>query len=234
MTVIVNKKTTVMGQTFLAPHFYPEGVPPTHSVREKAEELDKILKLKIEQINNEYRTSIRDKRLDDIDKWRWLGEKMDALLKQTREIDRTDIDSNIIWPAISQYLDAELRRNDDERRLGTAKDHLRKCLLLFEAKGTRWIKNWAGWDALVDRGEQLGTADRLLLALEDVFIKHLDKLDSRDYQFIFKSLAAKIPSGGKKKELTLMNNRELKNIARRVEKEWVDYKRTGTSEDDVA
>jgi hypothetical protein len=221
MTVIVNKKVTVMGKTFQAPHYFPGDVPPTHIEREKAESLDKLLKLKIEQINHEYKKTKKSQRIDDIEKWRWLGARLDNLLTQTNEIERKDIDSHIIWPAISQYLEPELRRDDDEKRSGTAKDHLRKCILLFRSKGTKWIKNWAGWDALVDRGEQLGTDDRLLQALEKIFLKHIKKLDSRDYQIIFRLVASKIPSASGKKELALMNVRELNRIAGEVEKEWL-------------
>lgn len=221
MTVIVNKKTTVMGQTFFAPHFFPEGVPPTHNEREKSERLDKILKLKGEQINNQYRISVRDKLLDDIDKWRWLGGQINELLINTKEIDRIDIDNNYIWPAISQYLIPELKRDSDSKRFGTPKDHLRKCWLLSKTRGTKWIKNWAGWDALVDRGEQLHS-EPLLLELEKVFMKHIDNIDSRDYQIIFRLVAEKIPSYGRIKDITLIKKNGLRKIAEDIEKKWLE------------
>lgn len=220
MTVKVSKQITVMGKTFQAPHYLPQEIPPTREERKKADDLDRSLRDKISEINKKYKKLIKPKRLSEIEKWRWIGEQIENILIKVKEIEKKDIDSNLIWLAVNQYLDEELKREADQKRTGTAKDHLRKCWLLYKSRGTKWIKNWAGWDALVDRGDQLATDDRLLLALESVFLRHIEKLDSRDYQTIFRLVADKIPSGSGRKELSLMKKNELEKIAEVIEKEW--------------
>lgn len=211
-----------MGQTFNAPQYLPETVL-TREEREKADRLDAKIKEYTVEINKSFE-KFKKTKPQEIEKWRWLGGQIDLLLRRVKEIEQKDIDNNSIWLAIGQFLSNDLRRNDDVKRLGTAKDHLRKCWLLFKSKSTRWIKNWAGWDALVDRGEQLVLDKRLLGVLEEVFLKDKDLLSSRDYQYIFKKLAEKIPSSGGKKELDLIKLPELKKIAKSVKKDWSDNK----------
>lgn len=224
MTIKVLKQITVMGKTFPAPHYLPQEVPPTRTEREKADSLDIIFRMKISEINNEYE-KLKKTFSQEIDKWRWLGGNLDKIISMTKNLDKKDIDNNSIWFAFNQYLHTELKRDSDQKRTGTAKDHLRKCWLLYKSKGTKWIKNWAGWDALVDRGDQLATDERLLLALEKVFIKHIEILDSRDYQKIFKLVTDKIPSGSGRKDLLLIKSSDLDKIASDIEKEWIKLER---------
>lgn len=219
MTVKVFKNVTLMGQTVNAPQYLPETVL-TREVRKKADALDIEIQKSVDEVNKSFK-AIQEDGLEDIEKWRWLGGKIDALLKNVKGVEQKDIDSNTIWLAIGQYLSDDLRRGGDVKRSGTAKDHLRKCWLLFKSKNVKWIKNWAGWDALVDRGEQLAADKRLLAELERTFLKHVDSLDSRDYQFIFKSLTGKIPSGWGKKDLDLIKKKELSKIATEIEEDWL-------------
>ncbi len=221
MTIKVLKKITAMGKTFSAPQYLPQGIPPTRIEREKADNLDILLKIKISAINGEFEKKKKSLAASEIEKWRWLGGKLEGIFNEVKNIDRKDIDNNLIWFAVNRYLLPELKRDSDQKRTGTAKDHLRKCWLLYKSKGTSWIKNWAGWDALVDRGDQLATDERLLIALENVFKKHIDKLDSRDYQKIFKLVTDRIPSGSGRKDLELMKKGELDKIAKSIEQEWL-------------
>ena len=226
MTVKVFKEVTLLGQTVNAPQYLPEGVL-TRDVREKADILDSKIQKEASQINESFKKLHKGK-IEEIEKWRWLGGQIDTLMREINEIEQKDVDNNTIWLAVGQYLSEDLKRNEDTKRSGTAKDHLRKCWLLFKSKNTRWIKNWAGWDALVDRGEQLVLDNRLLGALEEVFLKDKNRLSSRDYQFIFKRVAEKIPSNRGKKELDLMKSTELKKMATEVEKEWADSQKSGS------
>lgn len=212
-----------MGQTVNAPQYVPETVL-TREIREKADLLDEKIKKNVDLINESFK-KLKAGRLDEIDKWRWLGEQVDNILNNVDGIEQKDIDNNIIWLAIGQYLSDDLRRSDDIKRSGTAKDHLRKCWLLFKTKNTNWINNWAGWDALVDRGEQLVSDERLLRTLDLVFIKHKKFLSSRDYQYIFKKVAENVPSGGSRKDLDLIKPAELRKIVESVEKEWLVEKK---------
>ena len=135
-----------------------------------AADVDKVLKAEVGRINKEYETLNKKIKVSEIEKWRWLGGKMDNILKSISLIEESDVTNNNIWPAIGQYFRQELRRGmDDRKRSGTKNDHYRKCWALHVIPGTEWIISWVGWDAFTDRGEQLVYSKKFIQLLGQKF-----------------------------------------------------------------
>lgn len=173
--------------------FLPKGIL-SKSEREQAQRLDSILKTIVEDINQEYNALDRKIKNNEIDKWRWLGGRIDEILS-IPFISEKDKEYHHIWPAIGQYLRHELSRGlKDRKRSGTKNDHYRKCWALATLPGTEWITSWIGWDALTDRGEQLAYSGKLLPLLEKRFAGFGGKLTPDDFKEIAKLLVAYVPT----------------------------------------
>jgi len=175
MVVIVYRKEIVFGKECLLPTYLPAGTIPTPKLQETAKELDKEIRTIVASINADYSTESK-KFVKSMDKWRWLGSRLELLLKSLRLLEKTDIENNSIWPAISQYLQPDLMRGFDAKRSGTTKDHLKKVWLLASLPNTDWFNTWTGWDAFIDRGESLVGDPR-------VFKSFKDQLSSRSFDF---------------------------------------------------
>lgn len=213
MTVKVKKNKLISGSIVEIQTYLPESELLTTEKREQADKLDDLLRKSLEEINKEYLIKSKDLQTS-LKKWYWLGEKIDYLVKNL-PFEQKDIDGHLIWLAINQYLSDSLKR-EDVKRSGTSKDHLNKCWLLYKTKHRSWIKTWAGWDAITDRGDQL-LDERLLLELEQCFNV---ELSNKDYQFIFKEITQLIPSQIKRKEIELMSVKNLRDIVVEVKKRF--------------
>lgn len=214
MTVKIKRKELIMGVEADVTLYLPEELLLTRDRRQKADNLDKILKAEVEKINREYDTLDNKLKSNEIEKWRWLGSKIDNILGSTPEVEEADITNNYIWPALGQYLRQELKRGlEDKKRSGTKNDHYRKCWELFKTRGSKWITSWVGWDAFTDRGAQL-IGSNLIELLGVKFSQYPDKLGSNDFKEIAKLAVKYIPTLDKKPvNLETMSNTKLSSIA---------------------
>ncbi len=219
-----------MGTDFEATIYLPEDLPLTKDRREKAEKLDSILKTEVAKINNEYDTLDKETKNTEIEKWRWLGGKLDNILNSISLIEQSDINNYHIWPAIGQHLRKELSRGlDDEKRSGTKKDHYRKCWALYKVPGTDWITSWIGWDAFTDRGEQLVYSERLMPLLGEKLGNLKKKLGPDDFKEIAKLTVKYIPSLAKTpKDIDSMPETGLIKIAESICRDFLKEKRRRT------
>ncbi len=226
MTVKVRRKIEAMGAEFEATVYLPEDAPPIKERREKADKLDRILKAEAEKINREYDTLDKRIKNSEIEKWRWLGKKLDDILRSTPLIEQSDKDNHYIWPAIGQYLRRELSRGlNDRKRSGTKNDHYRKCQALYTMPGTDWITSWVGWDAFTDRGEQLVYSQRLMPLLGEKFSNLKGKLRPDDFKEIAKSTVRYIPTQAKTPaDIDSMLETKLAEIAEAVYQDFLKYK----------
>lgn len=224
MVVIVKKKIIILDQEVNTPQFLPDNVPLTRERRVKAEELDKEIAEKVKTINELFQGLDKKIKNNELLKWKWLGQQIGELLKNLKNLDQRDIDNYVIWPAIGQYFTEDLKRGIDAKRSGTKKDHYRKCWLLATLPGLNWINSWGGWDAFIDRGEQLVLSNKILPALEKKFVTISDELVNKDYQEIAKSITLLIPSGTlKPTDITSLSEKDVEEI---VGKAYLKYAKT--------
>jgi hypothetical protein len=226
LVVRVRRKELIMGREVEATIYLPEDVLLTRERREKADKLDKALKTEIDKINEDFDQLDDQIKKKEIRKWRWLGNKINNLLKTNtveKLIEDTDRDNYVIWPAIGQYLRDELKRGfEDTKRSGTKNDHYRKCYALATIPGTDWITSWVGWDAFTDRGDQLVYSKKLMHVMEKKFSKISPELSSKDYKLIAKLLVSYIPSKSKlPSNIDAMNEEELEKIVDSVYTEFI-------------
>jgi len=193
MTIIVYRKKKIFGKEQMVPVYLPIGTVPTPQRQEAAKNLDISIKKAVTDINNEYVKKAKDLG-SQIEKWRWLGIKIAELISSLNNLEKSDIENNSIWPAISQYLHEDLMRGLDAKRSGTAKDHLRKVWLLAVLPDTDWFNTWTGWDAFIDRGEPLVRDPRILKSLKKTFPRDLYNLGKDDYQNIARILVETLSS----------------------------------------
>lgn len=211
-----------MGEEREITHYIPEDVPLTRERREKADRLDEELKRAVKEINKRYDDLTPGDKKNELKKWRWLGKEIDNLLKKTKNLDQIDVDNNTIWPAFGQYFREELKRGFDARRSGTKKDHYRKCWLLATIPDLEWISSWSGWDAFIDRGEQLVMSKKIMPILKERFSGIVSKLKPKDYQKIAKKITELIPSGTTEPvNIDLMEEQEVRKIVDSVYKEFM-------------
>lgn len=217
MTVKLWNKKTIRGQELLLPEYKPKNLSLTKARRMAADELDKELIIQVGIINEDYDLLPVEFKKNEYKKWKWLGGELERLFKTLEFLDKDDIRNEAVWPAIGQYLRPELKRGLDTRRAGTRKDHYRKCWLLATLPYLDWIGSWSGWDAFVDRGDQLVLDNRLLKTLHQQFVGIHDQIKPKDYQRIAKYLAEEIPSGTKTpKELSHLTQEALNELVARV------------------
>lgn len=226
MVVVVRRLIKAFGKQVRAPIFYPEGSVLTEDKIKKAKKLDEILKKRVDTINHEFEKLKKQTKVNDLEKWKWLGGKVEEILKSVKSIEDKDVDKNVIWPAVSQYLRKELKRGfDDEKRSGTKNDHLRKCYLLATTPGTDWINSWVGWDAFTDRGDQLVISGKLMPVLNKKFSKIKTRLNSRDYQKIAKIIVDFIPTQAKKPaDIDSMSKKKINEIVNQVYEKFYKQK----------
>ena len=201
--------------------YMPDNIPLTRERRERADLLDTELRKKAENINKEYEKLDDFVKKDELKKWWWLGTKIDKVLKSLKNLDQTDVDNHAIWPALGQYFRDELKRGFDARRSGTKKDHYRKCWLIATLPDTDWFNSWSGWDAFIDRGEQLVTSNKVIPKLKNVFPTNV-RLKPRDYQRIAKMITERIPSGtNKPADIGTMSDDEVRRVIESVYKNFI-------------
>jgi len=221
MVVKVKKKEKIMGADTEVTQYIPDNIPLTRERRRRADFFDIELKKMAENINKEYETLDDFVKKDELRKWWWLGSKIDRGLKSLKNLDKTDVDNHAIWPALGQYFRDELKRGFDARRSGTKKDHYRKCWLIATLPDTDWFNSWSGWDAFIDRGEQLVMSNKILPALKGKFSSISYKLRPKDYQKIAKMVTELIPSGTDSPiDIKAMNNKEIERVVESVYKDF--------------
>jgi hypothetical protein len=222
MVVKIKKKIDVMGEEREITHYLPEDVPLTRDRREKADRLDEELKKIVNEINKQYEKLDGGIKNNELNKWKWLGREIDKTFKSVKNLDQIDVDNDSIWPAIGQYFRKELKRGFDARRSGTKKDHCRKCWLLATLPDLDWINSWSGWDAFVDRGEQLVMSKKIMPILKERFSRIVLDLKPRDYQKIAKKITESIPSGtDAPTDIDSMSNEEITKIVDCVYEEFI-------------
>jgi hypothetical protein len=195
------------------------------SEREQAERLDAILQDKVEVINQEYDALASKIQNSEIDKWRWLGKRINEILSIPLILEE-DKENHYIWPAIGQYLRKELSRGlRDEKRSGTKNDHYRKCWALATLPGTGWITSWIGWDAFTDRGDQLAYSGKLLPLLENRFMGISHKLTPEDFKDIAKLIVKYIPTKAQTpKDIEYLPEHKLFEIADAIYDDFIKNK----------
>lgn len=210
-----------MGEDREITHYIPEDVPLTRERREKADRLDEELKKAVKEINKRYDDLKPGDKKNELNKWKWLGNEINHIFKETKNLDQIDIDNNSIWPALGQYFRKELKRGFDARRSGTKKDHYRKCWLLATIPDLEWINSWSGWDAFIDRGEQLVMSKKIMPILKERFSGIVSRIRPKDYQKIAKKITELIPSGTTESvNIDLMEEKEIRKIVDSVYKEF--------------
>ena len=215
MVVKIKKKTQVMGEEIEATQYLPEDLPLTRERREGADLLDEELQTVVDRINKDYAQLDDSVKKDELKKWKWLGSEIDAAFKSVKNIDRSDMDKHVIWPALGQYFREELRRGFDAKRSGTKKDHYRKCWLIATLPDTDWFNSWSGWDAFIDRGEQLVMSRKVIHALKNKLSSA--NLGPRDYQKIAKMITERLPSGTSEPiDLGAMSDEETEKVVESV------------------
>ncbi len=226
MTVRIKRKETIMGKLVEVTVYLPEEILLTRERRKKADELDKILQAEVEIINKEYEKLDKKIKASEIDKWRWLGEKLNKIITIPL-IEEGDITNNYIWPAIGQNLRQELRRGlDDKKRSGTKNDHYRKCWELYSNRGSNWITSWVGWDAFTDRGTQLANGNNFIELLGLEFSKYGEKLSSDDFKEIAKLAVKYIPTQDKNPvSIDSMSKKKLESIVNSIYTDFIKTKK---------
>jgi len=217
MVVKVRRIELILGKESSVSAYLPESAHLNKEKREKADLLDVKIKDIADSINRDFDKLPKDIQNNEFKKWKWLGNRLaDAIKELNKEgkLEQTDIDTNAIWPGFGQYFRAELYRGVTTRRSGDKKDHYRKCWLLAITPHTDWIRIWAGWDAFVDRGEQLVGSNKVMPLLE----KKLSgvKLGKEDYQNIAREIANELPSGAKGATIQAMSDSDLDEIIDRA------------------
>lgn len=222
MTVKVKRKKQIMGKEVEVTVYLPEEVLLTRDRRERADKLDQTLKAEVEKINKEYEKLDKKIKVKEIEKWRWLGARIDSILKPIYSIAENDIANNNIWPAIGQYFRKELRRGvDDRKRSGTKNDHYRKCWALYVIPGNQWIGSWVGWDAFTDRGEQLVYSKKFIQLLGQKFNTYVGKLNSEDFKEIAKLSVKYIPTQVRNPaDIDSMPDRKLADIVEYIYRDF--------------
>jgi hypothetical protein len=214
MTVRLKRKRQIMGQVVEMSQYEP-GQGLTRVRREKADLLDVELKKYCSNINDKFDILSDDIKKNELKKWRWLGERLEEIIKGAKNLEMNDVDNHHIWPAIGQYLRGELKRGYETKRSGTKKDHYRKCWLLAKLPNLNWIQSWGGWDAFVDRGDQIVTSQKIMPAIGNALQNA--KLKTRDYQKLAKNIVNQLPSGaGRIVDLDSMSDEKIKNIVEDV------------------
>lgn len=222
----VKKKILIMGNEREVTQYLPEETPLTNDRRLQADKLDEELKKLVSEINKEFNKLEDAIKKDDFRKWMWLGAKIDEIFTIAKNFEESDRDAhNVIWPAIGQYFREELKRGFDAKRSGEKKDHYRKCWLLATRKDVEWINSWGGWDAYIDRGDQLVLNDKLMPELKRRFSSIADKLKSKDHQRIAKIITEKLPSGtSKPSQIKAMTLKDVQKVVDEVYDEFLDLK----------
>lgn len=218
MVVIVRRKVNMVGFEYEAKKYLPEDVLLTKDKKDKAKELDNILENRVKNINKLYdKLPVSVKKIS-IDKWRWLGKEIDKIFKEVNIIEAKDKDEHTIWPAIGQFFRKELSAGmDDKKRSGTKNDHYRKCWALYTLKYTEWVKEWIGWDQLVERGEQLIHNEIILKLLSEKIGNVNPKIKGKEeYAALGKLLVEKLPSLKSKKNISAFTEQELEEIINTV------------------
>lgn len=214
MVVIVRRKVNMGGFEYEAKKYLPEDVLLTKDKKDKAKELDNILENRVKNINKLYdKLPVSVKKIS-IDKWRWVGKEIDKIFKEVNIIEAKDKDEHTIWPAIGQFFRKELSAGmDDKKRSGTKNDHYRKCWALYTLKYTEWVKEWIGWDQLVERGEQLIHNEIILKLLSEKIGNVNPKIKGKEeYAALGKLLVEKLPSLKSKKNISAFTEQELEEI----------------------
>ncbi len=222
MAVKVFQKITIDGKKLRTAGYLPKGVFVTAQVKQDAENLDKELQSSVIIINSEFQSFKKASLKTPEKKWLWLGKQINVLLtnlKKKKLLNEKDINTDAIWPGIAQHLIPDLRRATDKKRVGTKKDHLRKCLLFATLPDTDWFKSWSSWDAFIDRGEHIIYGGKLFSLLKKEI--PTSDLSSRDYQKIAKLLANKFPQKSKNIEsMKNISDEDLQNIVNTTYQEF--------------
>jgi len=226
MTVKVKRKRQIMGKEVEVTLYLPEDILLTRDRREKADKLDLILKTEVEKINNEYEMLDKKIKSNEIEKWRWLGGKLNIILESVSLIEDSDKTNHNIWPAIGQYLRKELKRGvEDKKRSGTKNDHYRKCWALYVIPGTQWVNSWVGWDAFTDRGEQLVYSKRFIELLGQRFDTYGEKLSPEDFKEIAKLSVKYIPTQARNPaDINSMPEKKLEEIGDKIYNDFLKIK----------
>lgn len=213
MTVKVKRKEIVMGREVVVSVYLPKGSQITSDRRKKADMLYVESERLINDINTKFGALPAEIRKDDFKKWKWLGGELASSIKMLSKrgvLEQSDIDNYSIWAGLGQFFRPELSRGVNTKRSGDKKDHYRKCWLLASTPHTGWIKTWTGWDAFVDRGEQLIGSNKIMPIL-DAKLSRV-KLGKSDYQNLAREIANELPSGGRAATIAAMSNTDLKAI----------------------
>ncbi len=212
MVVIIKTKKIILGKKRDISLFLPEGYPVTSDSKKAAKLLDDELKNGVKLINAKYNNLDKETKNNSLDKWRWLGKELETLRGSLKHLEQIDFDRHVFWVAVAQYFREELRAGIDTRRAGTSKDHYRKCWLLYKSSYTNWITTWVGWDAFIDRGDQLIKEKAIMKLLSEKFGDKKQKLNSKDYQTIAKRVVQKLPSTKGAIDSSQLSKKQLSEI----------------------
>ncbi len=196
MAVIVYQKQHIDGATRVVGQFLPMSKALDEHMVQQAKVLDKELQKKIGVINEQFKTLKQSavKSGSTTAKWIWLGRTTGKLIRSLKHLKEEDIYNNAIWPAINQYLCADLQKANNPSMGGGVNDHLRKCYYFVKYDFHKTLPNWGAWSELSDRGDQLIHSPAFRESFGETFGRDKKKLTNQDYKSIAKMLAEQWPS----------------------------------------
>ncbi len=142
-----------------------------------------------------------------------------------KHLDDSDIYNNIIWPAINQYLDDDLKKYSNPEIGGGAKDHLRRCYYFVQYDFHKFMPSWGAWYELTSRGDQLIQSKIFRDALRDTFGRDKDSLTVNDYVGISKLLAEQWPSNTRERVIIEhVDPEKIRRDMKKIYKKWISSK----------
>ena len=184
--------------------------------REKAENLDLVLKEKLPDIAKE------TKRLGEykgvIAKWHYFGKEIAKIIDNPELMPRTDVESGDIWLAIRQNLpvDFELKDTGQERNSSAPKNRNRDHLSIAYKLGQRewdkvkWLKRWYDWKGIHNRSALLAN-EKIFESFREVICNLKSYPSDKFFKALTEALAKQFPEGT---NVDFLNKEKIKKIIR--------------------
>ena len=157
MAILIRRKVVIDGAEVELKTYQPSGRLSKRE-REQADRLDEALKRKIPALVQQL-LKIDQKVEGIVRRWYVLGQKLRALVDDSKLVSSNDISSGLIWQAVWYYLPESLRpagssdTEDYSDKQHKRKDHLSLCyeISYFDWNEVRWIQRWDDWQQIAFR-----------------------------------------------------------------------------------
>ena len=198
MAVIIRKKVKFGDQISEVESYQPHGVI-SKSARIKADNLDKYLKKRITQIDNEILEELPDNE-NTVRKWHLLGIKLREIVDDRELVMEADIENMLIWQAIWYFLPKTMMtqrinlKTDYSEKQHKRQDHLSLCYELsqFRWEEINWIKRWSDWHEITAR--RAIVLDKRIFKALGTSIRSLDQYPTKIEMIdILKAIGKKYP-----------------------------------------